>query len=198
MKKRFLFPLIAAAGISAFAALANEGNKMNQQYLADCNAGQTEICAKVFNGTSVKKDMITNKEHLDSLHAAKIAEANLKIAKAKAKAERLKVLAARENQSKLAAAKANAKKQKEAWVLAAEKHEIKMRWGCEDAIKSGLKDPRSYQANDVNYWPSMAADPALVMVKINYTAKNGFGGATRGNAVCHADANGNILEAKYL
>ena len=87
---------------------------------------------------------------------------------------------------------------KEPWVCAAEKHEISMRWGCEDAIKSGLKDPRSYQANDVNYWPSMAADPALVMVKINYTAKNGFGGATRGNAVCHADANGNILEAKYL
>ena len=73
-----------------------------------------------------------------------------------------------------------------------------MRWDCEDAIKAGLKDPRSYQANDVRYWPSMDADPALVMVKINYTAKNGFGGATRGNAVCHADANGNIINAKFL
>ena len=87
---------------------------------------------------------------------------------------------------------------KEAWICAAEKHEIKMRWGCEDAIKDGLKDPRSYQANDVRYWPSMDVDPALVMVKINYSAKNGFGGSVRGNAVCHADASGNILSAKYL
>ena len=87
---------------------------------------------------------------------------------------------------------------KEAWICAAEKHEITMRWGCEDAIKDGLKDPRSYQANDVRYWPSMDVDPALVMVKINYSAKNGFGGSVRGNAVCHADASGNILSAKYL
>ncbi len=87
---------------------------------------------------------------------------------------------------------------KEPWACAVEKHEISMRWDCEDAIKAGLKDPRSYQANDVRYWPSMDADPALVMVKINYTAKNGFGGATRGNAVCHADANGNIINAKFL
>ena len=87
---------------------------------------------------------------------------------------------------------------KEAWICAAEKHEISMRWGCEDAIKAGLKDPRSYQANDVRYWPSMDVDPALVMVKINYSAKNSFGGSVRGNAVCHADASGNILSSKYL
>ncbi len=87
---------------------------------------------------------------------------------------------------------------KEAWICAAEKHEITMRWGCEDSIKAGLKDPRSYQANDVRYWPSMDVDPALVMVKINYSAKNSFGGSVRGNAVCHADANGNILSSKYL
>ena len=87
---------------------------------------------------------------------------------------------------------------KEAWACAAEEHEISMRWGCEDAIKGGLKDPRSYQANDVRYWPSMNPDPALVMVKINYNAKNGFGGSVRGNAVCHADANGNIISAKFL
>ena len=87
---------------------------------------------------------------------------------------------------------------KEAWVCAAEKHEISMRWDCEDAIKGGLKDPRSYQANDVKYWPSMDSAPALVMVKINFTAKNGFGGAARQNAVCHADKNGNVLNYKFL
>ena len=87
---------------------------------------------------------------------------------------------------------------KEAWACAAEEHEISMRWDCEDAIKEGLKDPRSYQANDVRYWPSAEVDPALVMVKINYSAKNSFGGSVRNNAVCHADANGNILSAKYL
>jgi len=88
---------------------------------------------------------------------------------------------------------------KEAWICAAEKHEISMRWGCEDSIKSGLKDPRSYQAHDVRYYPSMSQESgALVMVKINYGARNGFGGMTRGNAVCHADQNGNIISAKYL
>ena len=87
---------------------------------------------------------------------------------------------------------------KEAWICATRRHSITMRWGCEDAIKAGLKDPRSYQVNDVGYWPSMDVDPALVMVKIDYNAKNGFGGSVRGNAVCHADASGNILSAKYL
>ena len=87
---------------------------------------------------------------------------------------------------------------KEDWACAVEANEIKMRWGCEDQIKAGLKDPRSYQANDVNYWPSMSPDPALVMVKIDYTATNSFGGPVRGNAVCHADADGNILSSKYL
>ena len=87
---------------------------------------------------------------------------------------------------------------KEDWACAVEENEIKMRWGCEDQIKAGLKDPRSYQANDVNYWPSMNPDPALVMVKIDYTATNSFGGPVRGNAVCHADADGNILSSKYL
>ena len=87
---------------------------------------------------------------------------------------------------------------KEAWICAAEKKELTMRWGCEKEIKSGLKDPRSYQANDVNYYPSMSPDPALVMIKINYTATNSFGGPVRGNAVCHADANGKILSSKYL
>ena len=73
-----------------------------------------------------------------------------------------------------------------------------MRWGCEDAIKDGLRDPRSYQANAVRYWPSMEQNPALVMVKINYNAKNSFGGSVRGNAVCHADAQGDILSVKFL
>ena len=87
---------------------------------------------------------------------------------------------------------------KEAWACAAEEHEISMRWGCEDAIKDGLKDPRSYQANNVRYWPSVESSPALVMVKIDYNARNSFGGSVRGNAVCHADANGNIISAKFL
>jgi len=87
---------------------------------------------------------------------------------------------------------------KESWEKAVESHQVKMRWKCEDAIKESLKDPRSYQANDVNYWPSMEAEPALVMVKINYTAKNSFGGAVRGDAVCHADAKGNIIKFKNL
>ena len=108
------------------------------------------------------------------------------------------IIAKQQNNSPRAAKPAKETCTKEAWICAAEKHEITMRWGCEDAIKAGLKDPRSYQANDVRYWPSMDVDPALVMVKINYNAKNGFGGSVRGNAVCHADANGNILSSKYL
>ena len=87
---------------------------------------------------------------------------------------------------------------KEAWVCAAEKHEIKMRWSCEDLIKKGLKNPRSYQANEVRYWPSMAADPALVMIKIQYNAENSFGGSVRGSAVCHAAADGTIVGGRFL
>ena len=78
-----------------------------------------------------------------------------------------------------------------------DRHEIKMRWGCEDAIKRGLKDPRSYKPNDVGMWPSME-DGATVMVKIDFTARNGFGGVTRNKAVCHATSKGNIISAKFL
>lgn len=160
----------SVAAIAGIAALATLGNNMNNQMLAACNAGDVSLCHSVFDGHTANKSMITNEEYFAIMETREAEDA----------------------------AKAKPEVQEEPWVLAVRKHEIKMRWDCEDAIKSGLRDPRSYQANDVGYWHSMAADPALVMVKINYTAKNGFGGATRGNAVCHADANGNILEAKYL
>ena len=88
---------------------------------------------------------------------------------------------------------------REEWIVAAEKHEIKMRWKCEDLIKKDLNDPGSYQAVNVGYHASMHPDPnALVMVKIAFTAKNGFGGRVRNNAVCHADSNGTILSGRFL
>ena len=84
------------------------------------------------------------------------------------------------------------------WRKAVQKNEISMRWKCEDRIKDGLKDPRSYRANDVSYYPSMEPAPSLVMVQILFRAKNSFGGYAVQRAVCHFDNDVNIQRFKFL
>tara|TARA_B100001063_G_C16375712_1_gene362957 strand:+ start:117 stop:503 length:387 start_codon:yes stop_codon:yes gene_type:complete len=76
-------------------------------------------------------------------------------------------------------------------------HELSMRWGCEKAIKQQLNDPGSYRANAVRYWPS-TKEGAKVMVKVDFRARNGFGGYVRNVAACHADTSGNIITAEWL
>ena len=74
---------------------------------------------------------------------------------------------------------------------AVDKNSLSMRWSCEKAIKKQLRDPGSYQAVSVRYWPSME-ETALVHTKISYRAKNGFGGYAVGGANCHYDGNGKM------
>ena len=69
MKKRFIAAIATAAFIPALAGLAHIGNQANAEYLADCNAGNAETCSKVFDGSDVKKAMITNKAYLAKVKA---------------------------------------------------------------------------------------------------------------------------------
>ncbi len=121
MKKRFIAAITVAVAIPALAGLAHLGNEGNKQYLADCNAGNTETCSKVFDGTSVNRSMITNKDHLAKVaaekQAAATAEANKPVS--------LVTLISRDNNRTLS--------------------------GCRVAIKSALKDPSSYREVDHDY-----------------------------------------------
>ena len=87
---------------------------------------------------------------------------------------------------------------KEPWEIARDEHWVSMRSYCHGAIKGKLKDPSSFKAEDTSTWPSMEPDPALVMVKVKFRAKNSFGAYTSGNGVCHADSQGKILKSKIL
>ena len=100
--------------------------------------------------------------------------------------------------SKTRESKSKPVENREAWVISAEENSLKLRWDCEKAIKQDLKDPRSYKANKVTYWPSMREDPALVMVRVNFNATNSFGASVPGNAACHADKNGNVLSHRLF
>ena len=76
-----------------------------------------------------------------------------------------------------------------------EENEIKMRWGCEDAIKAQLRDPKSYEAMSVTYVPSaFKEDPSqIVDTRIEFRSRNGFGGMAGGFARCGHNANGDIV-----
>ena len=73
-----------------------------------------------------------------------------------------------------------------------DKHEISMRWSCEDAIKAQLIDPRSYQAIKVTFFPhTMNEHPeAVVDARISFRSKNSFGGFAEGFARCGFNSNG--------
>ena len=162
MKKRFLLPLVAVATvIPAVAGLNHLGNEGNKEYLAQCNAGNTEICSKVFKGTGgnlTKK--ITNREYLKKYAREQ------RIASAKARAAK----AAEENRL---------------WTMvehiSADKN--RTRSSCVSYIKGVLKDPNSYRELSVDYLP--VGNQGLA-VNVNFTATNGFGGRIKQSHVCGA------------
>lgn len=82
---------------------------------------------------------------------------------------------------------------KDDWRKLARDNEIKLRWRCEDALKDRLKDPRSYQPNEIKY-AGPAGSRGAVSVLIDYTAKNSLGGSNRGTAICLADKNAEIVD----
>lgn len=75
------------------------------------------------------------------------------------------------------------------------KHEISMRWSCEDAIKAQLRDPRSYEAVEVRYVPAAfkEAPGQIVDTRISFRSRNGFGGMAGGFARCGHNAAGKIV-----
>ena len=78
-----------------------------------------------------------------------------------------------------------------------DKHELKMRWACEDAIKSQLVDQRSYKAVKVRYTPhKMNEHPdAVVDARISFDAKNSFGGNSPSFGRCAFDSYGNMVRS---
>lgn len=85
-------------------------------------------------------------------------------------------------------------------------HELKTRWACEDSLKASLKDPRSYKPNEVMHINPQqyralgtAAGDELYNrsgdfdITIDYTARNGFGGATRGYYQCTFTKSGQLI-----
>jgi hypothetical protein len=70
-----------------------------------------------------------------------------------------------------------------------------MRWSCEDAIKAQLRDPRSYEVENVNYHPTTLKehDEQIVDTSITFRSRNGFGGMAGGFARCGFNANGQMV-----
>ena len=71
-----------------------------------------------------------------------------------------------------------------------------MRWDCEKAIKSQLKDPRSYQAENVKFVSHLSNEHpnGVVDLRISFDAKNSFGGKARSFGRCVFDSNGKMVE----
>tara|TARA_R100000654_G_C2632215_1_gene120329 strand:+ start:84 stop:539 length:456 start_codon:yes stop_codon:yes gene_type:complete len=78
-----------------------------------------------------------------------------------------------------------------------DKHEFKMRWACEDAIKAQLTDPRSYKAVKVRYGAHMMNEhpDAVVDTRISFDAKNSFGGNAPSFGRCAFDSYGNMVRS---
>ena len=78
-----------------------------------------------------------------------------------------------------------------------DKYELRMRWACEDAIKSQLVDQRSYKAVKVRYTPhKMNEHPdAVVDVRISFDAENSFGGNAPSFGRCAFDSYGNMVRS---
>ena len=70
MKKRFLLPLVA---IGSLTALSVFGQNIDAEQLAECNAGNLEICSEVSLSSNIKK--ITNETFLTNAAAKAKAEA---------------------------------------------------------------------------------------------------------------------------
>ena len=77
-----------------------------------------------------------------------------------------------------------------------DKYEWTMRWDCEAAIKTQLKDPKSYKAENVQYAAHMSNEHpnAVIDVRISFDAKNSFGGNARSFARCVFDSNGKMVQ----
>jgi len=76
-------------------------------------------------------------------------------------------------------------------------NEIAMRWACEDAIRTQLRAPGTYEAVKVHYVPTPDAlkedATQIVDTHIAFRAQNGFGGMTGGFARCGHNAAGEIV-----
>lgn len=60
----------------------------------------------------------------------------------------------------------------------------------EKLIKENLNDPDSYEHLKTNYWDM----DSLIVVRTEYTAKNGFGGRVQGAVKARFDLEGNLIE----
>jgi hypothetical protein len=59
-----------------------------------------------------------------------------------------------------------------------------------EATKEQLNDPASFEHEKTLFWDR----DSLLVVKMEYTAKNGFGGRVRGLIMAHVDLQGNIIK----
>ncbi len=77
-----------------------------------------------------------------------------------------------------------------------DKYEWTMRWDCEKAIKSQLKDPRSYKAENVKFVSHMSNEQpnGVVDVRISFDAKNSFGGNSPSFGRCVFDSKGKMVQ----
>jgi hypothetical protein len=59
-----------------------------------------------------------------------------------------------------------------------------------EATKEQLNDPGSFEHEKTMFWDR----DSLIVVKMQYTAKNGFGGRVRGLIMAHVDLQGNVIK----
>jgi len=59
-----------------------------------------------------------------------------------------------------------------------------------EAVKSSMNDPNSFEHVETKYWDR----DSLLVVKMEYTGKNGFGGRVRGRVMAHCSLDGEVLK----
>ena len=176
---RLLIYLALLTGVPASIGYVDYLSKKFE--LSKCNDGNNKACENV--SYSFRSE-ITNKDFLDKKKAEK--EALLQ----------KKILEREEREEKERARETYLKNNPKALVQSVlDDHELSMRWGCEKEIKKRLKDPGSYKAINVRYFPHTPKElpQAVVDVRINFRAKNSFGGYVVSTSKCASNRNGKII-----
>ena len=173
--------------LGGFGALSYLGGS---RVLQKCNEGEMLSCYDVADNLQKK---ITNPKWVNKMQ--KIEE-NKKL-EAKQKEEEKKKRAERIKQEENNAISIPKKTYRLTAQQVVDKHEISMRWDCEDAIKSQLLDRRSYKAVKVRYAPHIMNEHpnAVVDVRISFDAKNSFGGNAPSFGRCAFDSNGKMVRS---
>lgn len=190
-----LLTKVAIGSVAGIAALATLGNVFNSQMLALCNSGDVASCHSVYDGSTVKKSMITNEEYFAIMKIREAEEAAKQQAEQAAKAPKLTnyEVCLKTQQDLIEFGGDPSKMDCEAVKnyrtpaqrIAAAGGQTQLIRGCEDILKPVLNDPNSYRYTSGHIFASTDKE---LNITVRYTATNAFGGRVQGTYNCTTQA----------